>query len=157
MFDETAAWSQSASETTEYSIGMSCGATGLVNNMWYRSVPAEAPLFSKKSRNNEWVTLLHSTADCFRPVSVLHIWERLSYSIGHQLSLCHHFTAAQFPLVDHWWIVFWIASYCFICSNWSYTKGPSWCVSAVEAMFSANGYLWCPWPDVALTSSSVVS
>lgn len=39
---------------------LSCGAKGLVNNMWYQPIPAEAPFFPKACRDNECMTLVRS-------------------------------------------------------------------------------------------------
>lgn len=64
-------------ESIEYCNGMSWGAKALVNNMWYQWIPAEASIFQRNTgAMNE---KQFSTADCLRPVCVLHILERLSY------------------------------------------------------------------------------
>lgn len=47
-------------DPTECCIGMSCGAKGLVNNMWYHSIPAEAPVFQRNTGTMNEKTLLHS-------------------------------------------------------------------------------------------------
>lgn len=40
---------------------------GLVNNMWYHSVPAEAPVFQRNAAREKKQSF---TADCLRPVFV---------------------------------------------------------------------------------------
>lgn len=59
MFEETAAGLQNKMIQTERCIGMSCGVKGLVNNMWYHSVPAEAPVFQRNTGTMNEKTLLH--------------------------------------------------------------------------------------------------
>lgn len=74
--------------------------------MWYRSIPAEAPVFQRNTGTMNGKHL--STGDCFRPVSVLHIQRMLSYSKVHQRTwadsvfsavLLHHTIIAA----DHLW------------------------------------------------------
>lgn len=71
---------------------MSWGTLGLVNNMWYHWVPAEAPLIQRNSGTTDEKHF--STTDCLRLVSVPHIQARLSYPMSavsvFAIILLHH-------------------------------------------------------------------